>query len=92
MHAHKKCFQFLICIEGKIKLTVDDSLVTKEFVLDSPDIGVLIPPTIWAVQKYIGKSNKLLVVCSDVFDEKDYIRDYDEFLQFRSLIKEQKKV
>ena len=87
MHAHKRCFQFLICIEGKVELVVDDGSVTKELLLDSPDKGVLIPPSIWAVQSYLAKSNKLLVLCSDIFDESDYIRSYNEFLKFRSSCK-----
>jgi len=44
----------------------------------------LIPPTIWAEQTYLQENTIVLVLCDQFYDEADYIRDYDAFLQWRS--------
>lgn len=78
-HAHRKCHQFLICIRGQVNLVVDNGKSREELVLDSPSLGVHIPPLIWAVQYRYSSEAVLLVLASDTYDAADYIRDYDEF-------------
>lgn len=78
-HAHKECEQFLICIKGSVNIMVDDGNVRSEVVLDSCDLGVYIPPLVWGTQYRYSEDAVLLVFASHVYDDSDYIRDYQEF-------------
>ena len=80
-HAHKKCIQTLICLNGKIDVTIDNSKEKKNVILDSPLKCLTIYPGVWSSQLYDPNSS-LMVLCSEIFDENDYIRDYKEFIQF----------
>ena len=79
-HAHRKLEQLLICIHGSVSCVLDDGTNRQEFVLDSPNLGLLIPPMVWGTQYKYSKEAKLLVLASDIYDTQDYIRDYDTFL------------
>lgn len=78
-HAHKECEQFLICVKGSVNVMVDDGEVRSEVVLDSPDLGVYIPPLVWGTQYRYSKDAVLLVFASHAYDDLDYIRNYEEF-------------
>lgn len=80
-HAHRKCEQFLICIGGSVSVIVDDGDHREEIELDSPDIGLYIPPRVWGLQYKYSANATLLVFASDYYDPDDYIRDYQQFLQ-----------
>jgi acetyltransferase-like isoleucine patch superfamily enzyme len=80
-HAHKQCEQFLICIQGSCTLLVDDGVNRLEILLDRINKGVYIPPMIWGVQYKYSVDSVLLVFASDYYDDSDYIRDYDQFLE-----------
>jgi acetyltransferase-like isoleucine patch superfamily enzyme/dTDP-4-dehydrorhamnose 3,5-epimerase-like enzyme len=79
-HAHKRCQQFLVCARGSVSVVVDQGRSSEEIVLDQPNIGLYVPPMIWAVQYQYSADALLLVFASDHYDADDYIRDYDEFL------------
>jgi hypothetical protein len=79
-HAHRELHQFLICLRGSCAVLLDDGTHREEVVLDQPTIGLHIPPLVWAVQYKYTREALLLVLASDVYDEADYIRDYDDFL------------
>jgi len=79
-HAHRDCHQFLVCVRGSVAVVVDDGEVSEEYVLDAPNLGIYIPPMIWAVQYRYSADALLLVFASELYDPADYIRDYDEFL------------
>lgn len=79
-HAHRECHQFMVCVKGSISVIVDDGKSREEILLDSPAIGLHIPPMIWGIQyKYSGDA-VLLVFASHPYDPLEYIRNYDEFL------------
>ncbi len=80
-HAHKALHQFLVCVHGSMNLVVDDGSQREEFVLDRPNLGVYVPPMVWATQYKYTADAVLLVLASDVYDPEDYIRDYDAFLE-----------
>jgi UDP-2-acetamido-3-amino-2,3-dideoxy-glucuronate N-acetyltransferase len=80
-HAHKKCYQFLVCINKEIEVEVTDSEVTKIFTLNSPRFGLLVPPLLWARQKHLSDHSVGLVLASEPYSEEEYIRDYKEFFQ-----------
>lgn len=84
-HAHKLCWQFLIAASGSITVDVNDGNVKNTYVLDSTDKGLLIPPMIWGVQYNYSKDGSLLVLASHKFDSKDYIHDYNEFLELKKI-------
>ena len=79
-HAHRHCQQFLVSVRGSLSVVVDDGRASEEILLDGPDIGLYVPPMIWAVQYQYSPDALLLVLASDPYDPADYIRDYDEFL------------
>ncbi len=79
-HAHRRCHQFLVCARGSLSVVVDDGTTSEEIVLESPSLGLSLPPMIWAVQYKYSADALLLVFASDHYDADDYIRDYDEFL------------
>lgn len=79
-HAHRTCHQLLTCLKGQVTLVVDDGANREEAILDSPSIGVYIPPMVWAVQFRYSPDAVLLVLASEAYDPADYIREYDEFL------------
>lgn len=78
-HVHKKTKQVLFCIQGTIKLTLDNGKKRKSVTLDQPNIGVFIDKMIWHEMEDFKKDTILLVLASRIFDEKDYIRDYEKF-------------
>lgn len=78
-HAHRTLHQFLVCIQGSCRVAIDDGDVRTEIILDRPDVGLHLPPLVWATQFDYSPNAALLVLASDVYDESDYIRDYDDF-------------
>jgi len=85
-HAHRVQHQFLICVHGRCHFVADDGEKRQEFVLDSPTIGVHLPPMVWGAQYKYSKDAVLLALVSDVYDPADYIREYAEFLRLRKKV------
>ena len=81
-HAHRFCSQLLICSNGLIEVFCDDAFNQKVFLLDKPNLGLLVPPGIWAEQKYIEHNSSMTVVCDRLYESEDYISDYDKFKEF----------
>lgn len=79
-HAHRACHQFLICVKGSCTIVLDDGEHRDELRLDSPKVGLHIPPMVWGIQYRFSPDAVLLVLASDTYDAGDYIRDYDDFL------------
>lgn len=79
-HAHRTLHQVLVCVRGSLSVVVDDGHNREEFLLDSVQVGLYIPPMVWGIQYRYTPDAMLLVLASDVYDAGDYIRDYDEFL------------
>ncbi len=80
-HAHRTCHQFLICVYGSCAMVVDDGRRRLEMTLDSPSLGVYVPPMVWGIQYKYTADAMLLVFASEHYDPSDYIRDYSEFRQ-----------
>jgi len=79
-HAHHDCKQFLICIKGSCTVVVDNSVSRSEVALNSPNLGLYIPPLIWGIQYKYSSDAVLLVFCSDLYDANDYIRSYSDYI------------
>ncbi len=80
-HAHREQSQVLVCLNGSCSVVVDDGEHRDEVLLNRPNLGLYIPPMIWATQYKFTANAILLVLASDVYMSNDYIRDYDEYLQ-----------
>jgi acetyltransferase-like isoleucine patch superfamily enzyme/dTDP-4-dehydrorhamnose 3,5-epimerase-like enzyme len=80
-HAHRSLHQFLICVHGRCHVVADDGTLRREFILDSPTIGLHLPPMVWGIQYKYTEDAVMLVLASDKYDPGSYIRDYSEFLK-----------
>ena len=80
-HAHRQLHQFLVCVRGSCSVVLDDGRRREEVALNRATVGLHIPPMVWAVQYKYSPDSLLLVLASDVYDETDYIRDYDDFVR-----------
>lgn len=80
-HAHLKCHQFLIAVNGSVHVVADDGDVRQEFVLDRNNLGLYLPPMTWGIQYRYSHDAILLVFASDYYDPEDYIRDYEKFME-----------
>lgn len=83
-HAHKECHQFLIAASGSFEVALDDGVYKRQVFLNRPQMGLHIPPGIWASEMNFSSGAICLVLASHSYDEKDYLRDYDEFLNYRN--------
>lgn len=81
-HAHKALKQVLICTSGECKILLDDGKEKKIILLNSPNRGLYIEADIWREMYDFSEDAVLMVVASELYDEEDYIRDYDEFLAY----------
>ena len=81
-HAHKCLKQILICVHGSCKIHLDDGHDTAEVLLDAPNKGLFIANDMWREMYDFSPDAVLMVLASELYDESDYIRDYDEFKKF----------
>ena len=82
-HAHKALQQLLIATSGSVEVIMDDGKDKKSFLLDKPWKGLLIPPGLWRDLENFSGGAVLLCLASEKYDANDYIRNYDEFLEFK---------
>jgi hypothetical protein len=83
-HAHKELQQLFIAASGSFSVTIDDGNVKRTFLLNRPYQGLLIVPGIWRTLDDFSSGSVCLVLASHRYDEKDYIRDYEGFLKYKS--------
>jgi hypothetical protein len=81
-HAHKECHQFLIAASGSFEIELNDGSNKRTVILNRSYFGLHIPPGIWASEKGFSSGAICLVLASHIYNESDYIRDYEEFLKF----------
>lgn len=81
-HAHRQLEQILICVSGTCKIHLDNGKETVEVPLDNPMEGLYIANDCWREMYDFSKDAVLMVLASELYDEKDYIRDYQEFLEY----------
>lgn len=79
-HAHKEVFEMLIAISGSFEVLLDDGKTKQKVMLNKPNKGLLIPTGVWRELDNFSSGAVCLVLASDVFDEGDYIRNYDNFI------------
>lgn len=81
-HAHKSLQQILICIHGKCKILLDDGAEKAVVSLENPYEGLFLGNNIWREMYNFSPDAVLMVLASELYDESDYIRNYNEFLEF----------
>ena len=79
-HAHRELIEFVVAVKGSVKVEIDDGHAKKQFVLDSPQKGLIIPPRFWRSLYEYTSDAILIVAASTKYNADDYIRDYDEYL------------
>jgi dTDP-4-dehydrorhamnose 3,5-epimerase-like enzyme len=85
-HAHIEQQEFLIALSGSFDVILDDGNSKKTVTLNMPNFGLLIPTGIWRELQNFSSGSVCLVLASAVFDEADYIRDFDHFKLFKNRI------
>jgi hypothetical protein len=80
-HAHKELRQLIIAVAGSFDVILDNGKDTETHHLHLPDSGLLIDPGVWRVINRISSDAICLVIASAPYDESDYYRDYDAFLE-----------
>lgn len=80
-HAHKNLEQILICIHGSCKILLDNGFEKKIVPLEKPYEGLYVANNVWREMFDFSPDAVLLVLASELYDESDYIRDYEEFIK-----------
>ncbi len=78
-HAHKALKQLMVCMHGTIEIEIRDEKKYKTFILDNPNMGLYIFQPLWREVRSASQDSCLAVFASDIYDESDYIRSYEEF-------------
>ncbi|MCI9251258.1 MAG: WxcM-like domain-containing protein [Lachnospiraceae bacterium] len=81
-HAHKSLQQILICIHGSCRIKLDNGSEKKVVPLEKPYEGLYVAHDMWREMYDFSPDTVLMVLASELYDESDYIRDYDEFLNY----------
>ncbi|MFV8352678.1 sugar 3,4-ketoisomerase [Flavobacterium sp. XS1P32] len=79
-HSHINQSAVLIALSGSFEVILNDGTEKKSFLLNKPNIGLYIPTGIWRELDNFSSGAVCLVLASDVYDEEDYIRDFDQFM------------
>ena len=81
-HAHKNLEQVLICVNGSCEILLDDGKEKSIIKLENRNEGLFIEKLVWREMFNFSADCVLMVLASDYYDEKDYIRDYNEFKNY----------
>ena len=84
-HSHKKLHQVLICVHGSVDIRLENFFGEETYTLNDPSIGLYVGPDNWREMSNFTNDAVLLVLASEHYDEEDYIRDYDKFIEFSEL-------
>ena len=83
-HAHKELEQLIVAASGSFRVTLDDGRTKRTFFLNRPYQGLYVKPSLWRDLDDFSSGAVCMVLASDVYKAEDYIRDYQEFLNFRN--------
>jgi hypothetical protein len=80
-HAHRTLEQVIVCLAGGLTVYLDDGGDTARQELKRPWVGLYIPPMIWLSTGDFAPGTVYMVLASDMYDESDYYRRYEDFLR-----------
>ena len=81
-HAHKCLKQVLICVHGSCKILLDNGMEKEDVLLDNPNKGLFIDSAVWREMFDFSEDAVLMVLASELYDESDYIKNYDDFKKY----------
>jgi dTDP-4-dehydrorhamnose 3,5-epimerase-like enzyme len=81
-HSHIKQHEFLVALSGSFDVIINNGKEEEKIALNRPYEGLLIQNGIWRELKNFSSGSVCLVIASEVFEEEDYIRDFNDFLRF----------
>lgn len=81
-HAHKALNQVAVAVTGSCEMVLDDGESETIVLMDSSEKGVLIEPKVWHFMRNFSPDCVLLVLADQHYDEADYIRDYEQFIEW----------
>ncbi len=84
-HAHRELSQLIIAASGSFSVTLDDGNVKRTFTLNRPYQGLYVVPGIWRDLSDFSSGAICMVMASHKYDEADYIRDYEEFKEYKNV-------
>jgi oxalate decarboxylase/phosphoglucose isomerase-like protein (cupin superfamily) len=84
-HGHKNLEQLIIAASGSFDITLDDGRSKKTVQLNKPYVALHVRPGIWRDITNFSSGAICLVLASHLYDELDYIRDYEAFKQFKKI-------
>jgi len=79
-HAHKNLHQFIVAMSGSFDVVLDDGKKQKRFHLNRSYYGLYVCPMMWRLLDNFSSGAVCMVLASECYDEADYIRDYEDFL------------
>ncbi|MBR3387850.1 MAG: WxcM-like domain-containing protein [Bacteroidales bacterium] len=82
-HAHKELSQLIIAASGSFTVTLDDGKCKRSYFLNRPYQALYVKPGLWRDLVDFSSGAVAMVLASDIYKKEDYIRDYDEFVDFR---------
>ncbi|GGE05054.1 sugar 3,4-ketoisomerase [Psychroflexus salis] len=83
-HAHKECHQVIVAVSGGFQVKMKDGKQEKIISLNRPNQALHVPPGIWASEINFTSGAICLVLASHEYDEQDYLRNYNDFLNFKN--------
>lgn len=83
-HAHKNIQQVMFALQGSCDVVLDNAVVREKVCLDNPNKGIIIGTNIWRELKNFNNDTIIMNLASDFYNEDDYIRNYDDFLNYAS--------
>ena len=85
-HAHKELEQLIIAASGSFTVTLDDGKNKRSFFLNRPYQGLYVKPGLWRDLIDFSSGAVAMVLASEIYKKDDYIREYNDFLMFRSIL------
>ena len=82
-HAYRENEEFIVALSGSFDMVLDDGNNKKIFSLNRSYYGLYVPKGLWREMNNFSTNSLALILSSTVYEEKDYIRDYNEFLKMK---------
>lgn len=86
-HAHRDLKQVMFCPHGSIEIEINDGCIKEKYLMDTPEKILILNAGYWREFVSLEENSILCVGASEVYDEKDYIRDFNDYLCERGILK-----
>ena len=84
-HSHYKCEEFIVAVSGSFDIILNDGANQRIVTLNRSNVGLLVVPGIWRVLNNFSSGAVCLVIASEKYDENDYVRSFEHFLELTSV-------